>query len=58
VISHRPRLERFADLVAVLDGGRLVEAGTPAGLLHAGAAFAALDAAWPDAGARLLEVPA
>jgi ATP-binding cassette subfamily C protein CydD len=58
VISHRPRLARSADLVAVLDGGRLVEAGTPAGLLHAGGAFAALDAAWPDTGARLLEVPA
>jgi ABC-type multidrug transport system fused ATPase/permease subunit len=58
VISHRPRLARSADIVAVLDGGRLVEAGTPAGLLHAGGAFAALDAAWPEAGARLLEVPA
>jgi ABC-type multidrug transport system fused ATPase/permease subunit len=63
VISHRPRLARSADLVAVLDGGRLVEVGTPAELLAAGGAFAALDAAWPDEGAplidtRLVEAPA
>jgi ATP-binding cassette subfamily C protein CydD len=63
VISHRPRLARSADLVAVLDGGRLVEVGTPAELLAAGGAFATLDAAWPDEGAplidaRLVEAPA
>ena len=58
VISHRPRLARSSDLVAVIDGGRLVELGTPADLLDAGGAFAALDAAWPDDTARLIEAPA
>jgi hypothetical protein len=32
--------------------------GTPADLLRAGGAFAALDAAWPDDEARLIGVPA
>ena len=58
VISHRPRLARSSDLVAVIDGGRLVELGPPADLLDAGGAFAALDAAWPDDTARLIEAPA
>ena len=45
VISHRLRLARTADLVAVLDDGRLVEVGPPAELLATGGAFAALVAA-------------
>jgi thiol reductant ABC exporter CydD subunit len=42
VISHRLRLALDADLVAVLDGGRLVEVGDPAALLAARGALAAL----------------
>ena len=42
VISHRLRLATDADLVAVLDGGRLVEHGAPNALLAAGGVFAAL----------------
>jgi len=58
VISHRPRLARSSDLVAVIDGGRLAELGRPADLLAAGGAFAALDAAWPNDTAPLVGVPA
>ena len=46
-ISHRPRLALTSDLIAVLDGGRLVEVGSPAELQRAGGAFARLLAAWP-----------
>jgi ATP-binding cassette subfamily C protein CydD len=42
VISHRLRLALDAELVVVLDEGRLVEAGPPAALLATGGAFAAL----------------
>jgi ATP-binding cassette subfamily C protein CydD len=42
VVSHRLRLARTSDLVAVLDRGRLVEVGTPAALLMADGAYAAL----------------
>ena len=42
VISHRLRLAKDADLVAVLREGRLVEAGPSAALLTAGGAYAAL----------------
>jgi ABC-type multidrug transport system fused ATPase/permease subunit len=42
VISHRLRLAMDAHLVAVLNEGRLVEAGPPAALLASGGAFAAL----------------
>jgi thiol reductant ABC exporter CydD subunit len=58
VISHRPRLARSADLVAVVDGGRLVETGPPARLLRAGGRYAALDAAWPVDGSQLAWGPA
>ena len=42
VIAHRLATIRRADLVLVLDRGRLVEAGPPAALLAQDGAFAAL----------------
>jgi ATP-binding cassette, subfamily B, bacterial len=42
VISHRAAVAHAVDLVAVLDGARLVELGRPADLARAGAAFARL----------------
>jgi ABC-type multidrug transport system fused ATPase/permease subunit len=42
VIAHRLGTIRRADLVLVLDGGRLVEAGPPADLLARDGAFAGL----------------
>ena len=40
VVSHRLRLARSSDVIAVLDRGRLVEIGAPAALLAAGGAYA------------------
>jgi ABC-type multidrug transport system fused ATPase/permease subunit len=45
VIAHRLATVRHADLVAVLDGGRLVELGAPPALLARGGRFADLAAA-------------
>jgi ATP-binding cassette subfamily B protein len=45
LISHRLGPTRLADLVLVLEGGRLVEAGPPARLLAAGGLFAQMFAA-------------
>jgi ATP-binding cassette subfamily B protein/subfamily B ATP-binding cassette protein MsbA len=45
IIAHRLATVRHADLVAVLDGGRLVELGAPAALLARGGRFADLAAA-------------
>jgi ATP-binding cassette subfamily B protein len=42
VITHRLDVVRGADRVVMLDGARVVEAGTPAELERAGGAFAAL----------------
>ncbi|MHA6628764.1 ABC transporter ATP-binding protein [Pseudonocardia sichuanensis] len=42
VIAHRPATLAAADHVVSLDGGRVVETGTPAELLHTGGAFARL----------------
>jgi ATP-binding cassette subfamily B protein len=42
VISHRVAVAMAADRVAVLEGARLVETGTPEGLARAGGAFARL----------------
>lgn len=44
IISHHFRTIDHVDEVAVLEGGRLVEAGPPAGLLSAGGSFARLAA--------------
>ncbi|MEJ5867072.1 ABC transporter ATP-binding protein [Pseudokineococcus sp. 5B2Z-1] len=44
-IAHRLSTVRGADVVAVLDGGRVVEQGPPAQLLAAGGAYARLVAA-------------
>ena len=42
VISHREAVAMAADRVAVLEGARLVETGTPESLARAGGAFARL----------------
>ncbi len=45
VIAHRLSTIRDADLILVMEGGRIVERGSHAGLLAAGGAFARLHAA-------------
>ncbi len=50
MIAHRLTTVADADRVVVLEGGRVVEQGSPAELLAAGGAFAALAAA--GAGSR------
>ncbi len=42
IVAHRLSTIRHADLVLVLDGGRIVERGTHAGLFAAGGHYAAL----------------
>jgi ATP-binding cassette subfamily B protein len=46
VIAHRLSTAERADLVGVVDGGRLVELGTHAELVAAGGPYAALYATW------------
>ncbi len=46
VIAHRLSTVMGADRVIVVDAGRLVEDGTPDGLIAAGGRFAALHAQW------------
>ncbi|HEY8527769.1 MAG TPA: ABC transporter ATP-binding protein [Acidimicrobiales bacterium] len=46
VIAHRLSTAERADMVAVVDGGRLAELGTHAELLEAGGRYAALYATW------------
>ena len=46
VIAHRLSTAERADLVAVVDGGRLVELGTHQALLAGGGAYAALFSTW------------
>jgi len=46
VIAHRLSTAERADLVGVMDRGRLVEFGTHAGLVQAGGTYAGLFAAW------------
>src|SRR5262249_20760039 len=45
LISHRLSMVREADLIVVLDGGRVVEAGTHRALLAVGGRYARLFAA-------------
>lgn len=49
IIAHRLSTVEIADRVLVLDGGRVVEDGTPADLIAAGdGRFASLHGAWKD----------
>ncbi|HEU5266731.1 MAG TPA: ABC transporter ATP-binding protein [Jatrophihabitans sp.] len=49
IIAHRLSTVEIADRVLVLDAGRVVEDGTPAGLIAAGGGeFASLHSAWRD----------
>ncbi|HEY5882674.1 MAG TPA: ABC transporter ATP-binding protein [Nakamurella sp.] len=48
IIAHRLSTVAIADRVLVLDGGRIVEDGSPEQLLAGSGAFAELHAAWRD----------
>ena len=48
VTAHRLSTVHIADRVLVMDGGRIVEDGTPDELLDARGRFAELHAAWRD----------
>lgn len=48
IIAHRLSTVLIADRVLVVDGGRLVEDGTPDELIAAGGAFAELHAQWEE----------
>ena len=56
VIAHRLSTAERADLVAVVDRGRLVEVGTHADLVRRGGRYAALHAAWVTSGAGTVGV--
>jgi len=56
LISHKLNLIERADKVIVVDGGRIVESGTPADLVAAGGHYARLCAIAAD-GLRVLEDP-
>lgn len=46
VVTHRPATLEIADVVVVMDGGRVIEYGTPAELAAADGAFAQLLEEW------------
>ncbi|GAA4372800.1 ABC transporter ATP-binding protein [Paeniglutamicibacter cryotolerans] len=48
IIAHRLSTVETADRVLVVDGGRIVEDGSPAELVAAGGRFARLHGAWKD----------
>ena len=48
VIAHRLSTVQIADRVLVLDGGRIVEDGPPAELIHGDGRYAALHRAWAE----------
>ncbi|CAN5285355.1 hypothetical protein BH18ACT4_BH18ACT4_15820 [soil metagenome] len=50
-IAHRLANAERADVILVMDGGRLVERGTHAELAKAGGAYSRLHASWMDASA-------
>jgi ATP-binding cassette subfamily B protein len=52
VVAHRLSTIRSADLLLVLEQGRIVERGTPASLLAAGGAYSRLHAEFTRTGAR------
>jgi ATP-binding cassette subfamily B protein len=53
VIAHRLSTAERADVVGVVDGGRLVELGTHDELVASGGAYAALYATWTAGSAQL-----
>ncbi|MGN6405139.1 ABC transporter ATP-binding protein [Sinomonas sp.] len=48
IIAHRLSTVEIADRVLVMDGGRIVEDGTPEDLIRGGGRFAALHGAWRE----------
>ena len=48
IIAHRLSTVEIADRVLVMDGGRIVEDGTPEELIRGGGRFAALHGAWRE----------
>ncbi|WP_415853420.1 ABC transporter ATP-binding protein [Sinomonas sp. G460-2] len=48
IIAHRLSTVEIADRVLVMDGGRIIEDGTPEELIRGGGRFAALHGAWQD----------
>ena len=48
MIAHRLSTVETADRVIVLEHGRIVEDGAPAGLIRAGGRYATLHTAWVD----------
>jgi ABC-type multidrug transport system fused ATPase/permease subunit len=46
IIAHRLTTVEIADRVLVIDGGRIVEDGTPAELIEGGGRYAGLHRAW------------
>lgn len=55
VITHRLALAQRADRIIVLQGGCIVEEGTPTELMAKGEAFTALFVVSPDAAAASLD---
>ena len=53
VVAHRLSTARNADLIVVMDAGRIVESGSHDELIAADGAYAGMDAEWdPDAGGQ------
>jgi ABC-type multidrug transport system fused ATPase/permease subunit len=48
IIAHRLSTVEIADRVLVVDGGRVIEDGTPGDLIASGGQYAALQQAWVD----------
>ena len=48
IIAHRLSTVEIADRVLVIDGGRIVEDGAPADLIHGGGRYHQLHQAWAD----------